>query len=352
MKILVIRFKNIGDVLLSSTICRSLKASFPNSHIDYLVYTPGQDLFEQSNDIDRVISLSSLERRKPLRYLKRAWQISQNRYDIIIDATSTAKTELISMLSPSAQFRIGREKKGRGFFYTHKVPELETNKIEQRIALLTPLIDAGHSISLNKDISIPLSSKERSQSFSKIVAAGVTLDRPIFALNVSSKLNHRMWNFDYMYQVAQYCIEEHNAQIILLQGMPHEQKNIYKFKQRFDQHSKAVFMVEAPGLRGMAALLSHCQLYVGNEGAPRHLAEAVGIPTVAIVSPTTCREEWLRQGDSKHQAIEWKDIDATASKSIGPHQADDPEYLQLYTLIKPNHVTPLIDDVVARHVAP
>ncbi|WP_374118361.1 glycosyltransferase family 9 protein, partial [uncultured Fusobacterium sp.] len=36
MKILVVRFKQIGDAVLSSAICNTLKKSFPESEIDYV----------------------------------------------------------------------------------------------------------------------------------------------------------------------------------------------------------------------------------------------------------------------------------------------------------------------------
>ncbi|MCF2672748.1 glycosyltransferase family 9 protein, partial [Fusobacterium varium] len=38
MKILIIRFKQIGDAVLSSVICNTLKKSFPEAEIDYVVY--------------------------------------------------------------------------------------------------------------------------------------------------------------------------------------------------------------------------------------------------------------------------------------------------------------------------
>ena len=38
MKILVVRFKQIGDAILSSVICKSLKETYPDAEIDYVLY--------------------------------------------------------------------------------------------------------------------------------------------------------------------------------------------------------------------------------------------------------------------------------------------------------------------------
>lgn len=37
MKILVVRFKQIGDAILSSVICNTLKRTFPEAEVDYVV---------------------------------------------------------------------------------------------------------------------------------------------------------------------------------------------------------------------------------------------------------------------------------------------------------------------------
>jgi len=339
----------IGDVLLSSTICSSLRKSFPDSQIDFLVYAPSDVLFEQQDQIDTVISLTPGQRKNPFKYFFAAWRVSRNRYDIIIDATSTAKTELISLMSPRATFRIGREKGGRGLFYTHRVPKREVNKIEQRVAMLAPLTAAGYPISIDRQIRMSLSADERSSARAAMISHGVNMGALIFAFSVSSKLAYRMWNLDYMQQVATHCLQRYKAQIVVLTGMPHEKPTIDLFSQGFGQHQPVFSSIDAPGLRDLAALLSHCHLYVGNEGAPRHIAEAVGVPSVAVVSPTASRAEWIMGGRTAHQAVEWQDLNSDEDADT-ECQPNDPNYLEHYNSIKPEHVIALIDDVVEKHL--
>ncbi len=61
MKILVIRFKQIGDAVLSSPICMTLKKTFPNAQIDYVLYEHIAPLFENHNGIDNVIKITKEE---------------------------------------------------------------------------------------------------------------------------------------------------------------------------------------------------------------------------------------------------------------------------------------------------
>ena len=42
----------------------------------------------------------------------------------------------------------------------------------------------------------------------------------------------------------------------------------------------------------MIATLSHCDLFVGNDSGPAHIAQALGIPAVVVASGTNEYEKW------------------------------------------------------------
>ena len=55
MKILVIQQKMIGDVLLSSILCNSLRKAYPTAQIDYLVHENTVPVLENNPNIDTII---------------------------------------------------------------------------------------------------------------------------------------------------------------------------------------------------------------------------------------------------------------------------------------------------------
>jgi len=352
MKILVIRFKAVGDVILTSTICSTLKKSFPDSQIDYLVYAPANSLFENHKDIDNVITLTSKGTKNPFKYIKMAWNISRANYDVVIDVTSTPKSELISLFSRKAKFKIGRKKHGfgKGFFYTHKITAIAEQKVQQKMDMLKPLIEAGHQIIFDKQLRINIDEKEKQLSIANIESQGVDVKQLIFAFSVSAKYAHKMWNLDYMAEVAQHCLKQYNAQIIVLTGMPHERETINGFKQRLNGSNRVFNEIEAPSLRDLAILLANCDLYIGNEGGPRHIAEGVGIPTVSVTSPEFDYRSWIGRGRSNHQSIDWRDIPSDKTRSIEGVKSNDPYMLELRDTVKPEHVIKMVDNVVKNHL--
>jgi len=75
-KILVIRFRRIGDAVLSSAICSSLKKSFPSAEIHYVLNKNVAPLFENHPDIDKIISFSDHENNNIFSYLQKVWKIT------------------------------------------------------------------------------------------------------------------------------------------------------------------------------------------------------------------------------------------------------------------------------------
>lgn len=129
-KILVIKFKDVEEAILSSGICKSLKDSYENSQVDYVLYEEIAPFFKDESYINSVISISKEEQKNIFKYLKKVWKITRNNYDIIIDTVSTPKSELFSYLSPKAQFRIGKTTPFAGKSYTHQIDE-PTNPLEE-----------------------------------------------------------------------------------------------------------------------------------------------------------------------------------------------------------------------------
>lgn len=91
-KILIIRFRRIGDSVLATALCRSLKESFPQAEIHFIINENISPLYLNHPDIDKVITFSDKENHG-FNYIKKVWNIvHETDYDVIIDMRSTIKT--------------------------------------------------------------------------------------------------------------------------------------------------------------------------------------------------------------------------------------------------------------------
>lgn len=94
-RILVIRYKkSIGDTIIGTALCESLKKKYPDSQVDYLVYENLTELFYNHRSIDNVLTLNRKSGVKG--YLKLLKKIRKNKYDIVIDCRTLFLTAMFS----------------------------------------------------------------------------------------------------------------------------------------------------------------------------------------------------------------------------------------------------------------
>lgn len=195
MKILIIRFKQIGDAVLSSVLCNTLKKSFPESEIDYAIYEHITPLFENHEYIDNIVSISKEEQKNPIKYLTKVWKVTRKKYDIIIDVMSTPKSEFFSLFSLKSKYRIGRKNKKRGYCYTHKIPEPTDakDKVEKFLRMLKPLEDE-YNIVYDDNYTINITDKEKEYMKEKMKKAGIDFSKPVFICAANSRRPSKVYN--------------------------------------------------------------------------------------------------------------------------------------------------------------
>lgn len=336
MKILVVRFKQIGDAILSSVICKSLKESFPEAQIDYVLYEEVAPLFEGQDYISNVIKITKEEQKNVLKYVKKVWNVTRENYDIVIDIMSTPKSELFTLFSTGAKFRIGRKKEYRGYSYTHKIEESKNgeDKPEKFLKMLEPLEKAGYNIKYDKNYSFSFNDKEMKNMREKMEKAGVDFSKILIPLAVTSRRYEKIYPMDLMKKLAEEILDRYNCQIILYYS-PLEKERVLNFHKEMGFNKRIISNIVTNSIKELGILLSQCDIFVGNEGGPRHLSQAVGIPTVSIFGPNSRKKDWLTKGNDNHKAIDIDDMNNV--------ELDKLSHEEKYRLITPEKVIELVD---------
>ena len=146
-KVLVIRFRRIGDAVLSVVICSSIRKSFPEAEIHYVFNDHIAPLFENHPDIDKIITFSDEENNHFFKYLRKVRQLMKTeRYDVIIDTRATIKTLWFSAFSLRTKYRIGTSKFYNHFFHNYRVRNHvndDLDEVVRNLLLLQPLEREG-----------------------------------------------------------------------------------------------------------------------------------------------------------------------------------------------------------------
>lgn len=343
MKILVVRFKQIGDSILASPICNSLKQTFPDAEVDYVLYEHVSPLFENHKYIDNVITITKKEQKNWFKYLAKAWKVTRKKYDIVIDIMSTPKSEVFTLFSLGAKYRIGRTKKGRGYTYTHKIDEPvdAKDKVDKFLRMLKP-IEKDCEIKYDRNFTITVTPEEKLYLRNKMEKAGIDFSKPVIACSVTSRVPRKIYPIDYMTTVIKTLLDDLKDIQMIFYYSPDQKSFIKDVHENMLGNDKRIFSnIETASIRELAMLLDNCDFFFGNEGGPRHLAQALDIPSFAIYCPESDKKEWLPYTNDKHQGV------------ISNDMADNFEGMtrdEIYRLITPEYVVEQVENLFNKYV--
>ena len=344
-KILVIRFRRVGDAVLGTSLCSSLRRTFPNAEIHYLLNTPIAPLYEGHPDIDKVITFDSKDDRNFFRYIHRAWSIVRaNKYDVIIDMRGTVRTLLFSLLSPFTAFRIGT-KKGYSFlalnYPVDNRGDKTSNMIEHNLAYLKPLEQVA-DVKYCKDFRLYVTDAEKQHFHHYMQQAGIDFAKPVMLAVVSARLQHKIWDKECMKQVLQRIIDNYDAKIIF-NFVSAEREFAINVHQEMNNHPNVFTNIEANSLRDLCALSANCNFFFGNEGGARHLAQALDVPSFAIFPPKISKSRWLPGQGERFAGISPDDFCSKAEqKSM--------TYEERFNLITVERVWELLNPMLNRYL--
>jgi heptosyltransferase-2 len=340
MKFLVIQTRDIGDVMLSTALCNTLKKNNPNSVVDMLTMDHCTGVIEGNPFIDEIIILKKSQRKNVTYILKLLRSIRARKYHVILNVQGQI-TGLLTCLFTRSSRRIGFNKFPWSLGHTDNIVFRNYGEfsgygytIDDRFALLEPL-----SLKIeDRSYRIWLSNSELRKARDTLNAKKIDLNRPIVALGINSRDDYKQWPLGHFSEIAKWLIRQFNAQILVFFG-PGEEHYSRRLKPLLpESEQRSVFdNLHTHSIRELATIFAHCQLYVGNDTGPRHIAQALDIPAFAIVSPASNKLAWIPWENPRFIAVdsgdalglsrsEWESI--TAKLTPG---TDDAEWFSKLT---------------------
>ncbi len=295
-KILVIKLRHIGDVLLTVPVFRSLRENFPQAQITAIVNSGTEAVLTGNPLINEVIAFDrTIKKINPVqKYLKELYFLKKIRgkgFDMTVDLTSGDRAAIISFAS-GAKYRLASDTgkdgfPGKRYFYTH----LAKNDSSQHMVLQNLDVVRQFGIStdnLNVDIFIP----EDARTFVKNVFAswGQREDKVIH-VHPTSRWLFKCWKDEYMADVISWLL---NMGIKVIVTSSPDKREIEKTKKILSLVSyqlsaishQLIDLCGKTNIKQLAAISEASDLFFGVDSAPMHIAAAVGTPVIALFGPS------------------------------------------------------------------
>ncbi len=273
-KILVIKLRAIGDVLLSTPALKNLRHNFPNSKIDFLTEPPVKEIIDGNPFVDELIIFE-----RENNSIRKFLNLRKRKYDLVIDLFCNPRSALMTFIT-GAKYRVGYAFRGRGYAYNIKLkPRKEIHhNVEFNLDALRAL---GLEI-IDKKIYMPTS--EESENFAQKFWSENNLNgEMVIALNPAGTWETKRWGLEKFAKLGDEIAEKFNAKILILWGNEKELQDAEKISSMMK--TKPIIPPKT-NLKQLASILKKCSFVVSNDSGPMHIATAVGTPTLGIYGPT------------------------------------------------------------------
>jgi ADP-heptose:LPS heptosyltransferase len=330
--ILIILPRQLGDILLGSSLAFALRSTFPDARISWVADPMGRQLLEGHPALNDVLyypvwkpqslrkylqnPLSSAK--KFIKYLSTEIvffrRLRRAEFDLVVDSICTPKTALISFAT-RAPVRHGVQTRwNRNWAYTWLSSRKQWSgqyAAKARLNLLSPVLGAERIANpspewLNSWIPAPPAVRARILT----LLPELNLGHGDFAvLSPTSRRPLRQWPKDSYVELALRLVREEGLKICWFWG-PNEFEFTESLHRQLQNKLKSYNL--EPSLSCMPPLLSLSEagfmsglssVWIGNTNGLSHVAVAGGARTVQIFGPTSA-EPWLHPNSEMHASVQ------------------------------------------------
>ena len=286
--ILVLEPWHIGDVVIATAALRALRSHFPESRITILGNADAEELLRHSRLVDEVIVFDLPWTAKSSKYDPRRYDVDRvhgliselrrRKFDLTIDARMDLRSNILSILTRAPR-RVGFDFGGGSFLLTDAMAAdpPRHHRVDDWLSLVLPL--AGDTIQRDpasgSDIRfmpfLAVSSDESAWAEEMLRSRGIQPGDTVVAFHGGASDPRRMWPLECYENVAQALVSKRGVKTVF-----------FLEPDAPDRKIPVASAVLRTSLREMMAVLTKCDLLICNDSGPMHIADALGVPVVAV----------------------------------------------------------------------
>jgi heptosyltransferase-2 len=300
------RYRFIGDTLLTVPFLRNLRSAFPDARIDMLVGPASGEVLTHCPYVDELIYFDTTRKHayengkgKKQGFWHYVGELRKRGYDTAFILKRSFSSAALAFLAGISQ-RIGFDTEGRGFLLTHKAPyTMDCHEVDSFLSLLKvaelPVMDTHleswwgpEEEEVVNGILAPVSAKKH------------------YVVHVTSSNGAKEWSDARFAEVAQWLLtRDGKPEEVALHGL-----GATGDRPRYEALRALLPAKLQPRLHNWCgktnlleslAFLKRMDGVVGVDSGTLHMAAAVGTPVVALFGPMDS-QKWRPYGE-QHQVV-------------------------------------------------
>ena len=325
MKILVTKFKSIGDVILLTPLLKNLKLSYPDAEIDLLVQSGTQDVLKNNPNISKIFLTNSknISRLRNFFYdLYLLLLIRQRKYDLLIVTDRGERGAFLSRFS-KAKRKIGRKDESSKYINSSYTDFFSYHGDRHIIELnLDPINILGRKI---QSYGLEIYPQKSDFEFVKKKMKNI---KKFIHLHPSSQRKYKTLDSQLLAEIIDFCEEILKVKVVLTGNGEDDQNQIKSILSLVS--SKPINLCNKLSIMQTAALNKMADILIVVDTAIMHISTANNTPVIAFFGPTAVNNwgpwdrsldinSYVRKGGVQmhgmHKVISGKEVCIPCSKS-------------------------------------
>ncbi|MDP1783800.1 MAG: lipopolysaccharide heptosyltransferase I [Sulfuricurvum sp.] len=280
-RIAIVRLSALGDIVNTAVVLQIIRRHYPDVLIDWFVEEAFAPVLRHHPLIHEVVAipLKKIKKEKNISLLRTTIRSLRSRepYDHIIDAQGLLKSAIVAAFLPGPVHGFDRSSAREGiaslFYKTTSSLPYDMNIIKRNVMVITEALSIPYDENaiLHKTPVFPVAKRPSSlPEKTKTIGCVIGASWP-------SKCYPKE-------QFAQLCdLLPHPCSLIW--GSPAEHQDALWIAE----HSTNAIVAQKMSLPELVNFIAHCDLTIGNDTGPTHMAWAMNRPSITLFGPTTPR---------------------------------------------------------------
>jgi heptosyltransferase-3 len=291
-RVLVVKLRHHGDVLLASPVFSVLKNHAPHLEIDALVYDETRDMLARHPAISALHVVGREWRESgPVAQLRAEWdllaRLRARRYDLLVHLTDHRRgATLARLLRP--RYAVAPNEPGKDRFWKRSFTHLYALPRGGRRHMVELNLDALRRLGVQPEADeralVLVPGREAEAKVEQLLAANGLAGRPFVHVHPTSRWLYKCWPES---RFASLLDRLHDAGWpAVLTAAPSAAEMAMLGTIRGATRAPVVDLGGKLSLEELAALSARARLFIGVDSAPMHIAAAMATPVVALFGPT------------------------------------------------------------------
>jgi ADP-heptose:LPS heptosyltransferase len=306
-RILVVKLDHLGDFLTSVPALQRLRELFPHAHVTMLCCKAVGDFARAMGAVDAFIAFEFFHARSSLGvmalgtddFTKLQARLEPEEFDLAIDLRKHLETRELLRYT-GARFLAGYNSMGRFDWLdialewaVDQSMQAKLNHVRDDLLNLVEAIATASSPDCGESLLVT-AKRDEGRAFLPRETQHL-LERPVVCVHPGVGSAMRQWPPRHFAQLIDMFVANCGVSVVLIGG-PDEQDIAEQILASVAEPATVCSLVGRVRLTDLPAVIAACELFVGNDSGPKHMAAALGVPTIGIHSGSVDATEWAPLG--------------------------------------------------------